>query len=456
MSQSYDLDANVQHLLATLEGPGKEEDAQPPEEEHVTIHVYPVAGGGILFSKVSLDQEEPTIVDSEEDPDTEIPLTEQPTTAAKEPPFFFSFLLILCFFVLFDLADSTLTALLTPTITVAITPKAHIISTTEALPIVSEGNTNGLQGRVLPEFTLTQSLRTQATGHGHQDARAAVGILTLYNGQALAQTIARGTRLTSVNGITVSLDQAVTIPPGNPPAYGQATMTAHALVPGSSGNMASGDIDTTIAIAVFVRNSQFRGGQDARDYPIVTQADIQKGTDTITPSLLQSARAALTSQLRAGEALAPPTCLPSASTDHRPGSEARTVQVTVSASCTAIAYEQEALQAQATAFLAHVAATQVGTGYRLAGSLQVTVKQATITQTAAVVSLSLLGTWVYTFSQEEQQQIKQRMRGRTKQDALQQLLSQPGIDKATIAGIGENEVLPDDITHIHLFLMVEE
>src|SRR5713226_3376882 len=171
MRKQYDFDASMHQVLAALQASGsEEEDAQTygEEEEPATIHVYPVAGGGILFSKVPLEQEEPTIIESQEAPDTEIPRTKHTITPGKEPFFFPLFLLILGFFVLFDMADSQITALLSPPITVTLTSKAHTISTTATLPIGADGN--GVQGRVLPELTLTQSTSTNATGHGHQDA----------------------------------------------------------------------------------------------------------------------------------------------------------------------------------------------------------------------------------------------------------------------------------------------
>src|SRR5713226_2235640 len=157
MRKQYDLGATIDQMLATLQEPGRAQDAQTPEEEQATIHVYPVAGGGLLFSPVPFDQEEATIIESQE-PDTEIPLTKQPTTPEKEPFFFPYFLLILCFFVLFDLADSMLTAVLAPIATITITPKTQSISTTATLPLVPDGN--GVPGRVLPVFTLTQSQST--------------------------------------------------------------------------------------------------------------------------------------------------------------------------------------------------------------------------------------------------------------------------------------------------------
>ncbi len=452
MSQQYDLDVHVQRLLATLQETGGEEETHTPlEEEQATIHVYPVAGGGILFTKVPLDQKEPTIIESQE-PDTEIPLTKHTTTPGKEPPFFLSFLLMLCFFLLFDVADTQITALLTPTITVTLTPKAQIITTIQAFPLVSEGSGNGVPGRVLPVFTLTQTQPTQATGHGHQSAKHATGTLTFYNGLFTAQFVSRGTLFTGRDGVQVTTSASVTIPAANPPQFAEVSVSASTTRAGSAGNIAAGDINTTIANGVLVKNSPFAGGQDARDFPLVTRDDIQRVQASLTPHLLQSEQAVLTSQLTASEALAPPTCTPTTTADHGPGSETTTVQVTVSASCTAVAYNQQAVQVQARQFLTRMAATQLGTGYTLTGAIHVTNTQATAAKNV-VFSFTCAGTWVYTFSPQEQQHLKTLIASKTKPQALQLLRSQQGIASVTIAGVPDNQSLPEDLTHIHVLLL---
>ncbi len=455
MRKQHDLDATMRQMLTTLQEPGRAEDTQFPAEEQATIHVYPVAGGGILFSQMPLDQEEPTIIESEE-PDTEIPLTKHMATPGKEPFFFPYFILILCFFLVFDLVDTQITALLTPIITVTLTPKVQTISTTATLPIGANGN--GVQGRVLPELALTQTQTTQATGHGHQDARAAAGILSFYNGSFSAQTVYAGTVFTGEDGVKVVTDQTGTIPPNTPPQDGQASIAAHALHAGQAGNIQALDMNGTVSSSLYVKNlAPFTGGQDTRGYTTVTRDDIERVVNRLTPHLLQSEQAALTAQLTEGEALVPPTCTPTESADHGPGSEATAVQVTVSESCIAVAYNQQAVQVKALQLLTSMAATQLGTAYHLTGSIQVTVKQATATKTPIVLSLSLLGTWVYTFSPQEQQHIKTLITGKTKHQALQLLLlSQQGIASVTIAGIRDNEQVPEDVTHIHLLIITEE
>src|SRR5205085_6874223 len=123
----------------------------------------------------------------------------------------------------------TLLALLTyPTVTIAIVPvtKQSALTTPLALPT-----------RTLAPVTLTRSLTAPATGRGHQDARPAAGVLTLYNGSFSAQTIAAGTVLTGSDGVKVVTDATVMLAPNTPPVDGKASVAAHALQAGSVGNI---------------------------------------------------------------------------------------------------------------------------------------------------------------------------------------------------------------------------
>src|SRR6266852_943617 len=58
--------------------------------------------------------------------------------------------------------------------------------------------------RTLAPVTLTRSLTIPTTGTGHQDARAATGILTFYNGNFSPQSIPIGTVFTGHDGVQVT------------------------------------------------------------------------------------------------------------------------------------------------------------------------------------------------------------------------------------------------------------
>src|SRR5215467_2579829 len=84
----------------------------------------------------------------------------------------------------------------------------------------------------------------------------------------------------------------------------------------------------------------------------------------------------LTGQLKSGEVLTAPTCTTTTTADHQAGQEAKEVKVTVSETCSAVAYNQETLQAKVTQLLTNQATTQLGSGYSMLDVPQVQVTQA--------------------------------------------------------------------------------
>ena len=70
-------------------------------------------------------------------------------------------------------------------------------------------------------------------------------------------------------------------------------------------------------------------------------------------------------------------CTPTVTADHRPGDEATQVKVTMSETCSAVAYNQDALQAKVADLLNRQAEKKLGSGYSLLESPQITVTGAT-------------------------------------------------------------------------------
>src|SRR5258708_26157208 len=238
MASPYDKD--IQHMLTALNAEGAgDETPLPDEETQATIHVYPVEGGGILFTKTPLeeDQQPHTIIDSD------VPLTPK----RRDPQYFLYFVLMLCVFLLLDIANSELIALMTPTVTVTIMPNGQSITLQSSTPL----------GKLVSPLTLRQSQTVPTTGHRHQDARQATGTLTFYNGQLNQVTVPAGTTLTASDGIQVITDQDAPIPPESQtitPTLGQATVLAHAVTPGSKGNIPTGDINQSCcAVSILVQ-----------------------------------------------------------------------------------------------------------------------------------------------------------------------------------------------------------
>src|ERR1051326_1866527 len=135
----------IHRILASLSGE-EDEDATPlPEEEDLdAIHVYPVEGGGILLTRTPLDEEEEAAA---------LVIESQPATVApRTPSSFVLFLLLLCLFLVGDLADTQLIALMTPTVTIAITPQVHPVSLHSTASL----------GKLLSPITVRESLTVPA------------------------------------------------------------------------------------------------------------------------------------------------------------------------------------------------------------------------------------------------------------------------------------------------------
>ena len=429
----------INRILASLHGE-EDEDAPPlPEEEDLdTIHIYPVEGGGLLLTRTPLDEEEAAAPVIESQP---------ATPAARSLPPFVLFLLLLCLFLVGDLADTQLIALMIPTVTIAITPEVHTVSLHSTASL----------GKLLSPITVSESLTVPATGHGHQDARAATGMLTFYNGLATVQQVPAGTIITGQHGTAVATEISVSVPPANPPSLGESSVASQATRTGSAGNIPAEDINTTFASGLYVKNlTAFSGGQDARDFLLVTRADRDRAAAALQTKVSASMSAALQGQLLPGQALHTLPCSPAISADHGIGEEAPTLTVSVSETCTAVAYDAQQLQDRATQLLTTQAARTLGTNYGLADNVQVSVSKAIASPTSPQVLLAFTGTgtFVYLLTEQAQQRLKTLLVGQPRLTALHWLIRQPGIGRASISGIPDNQPLPDDLSHLHLLIIV--
>jgi hypothetical protein len=78
-------------------------------------------------------------------------------------------------------------------------------------------------------------------------------------------------------------------------------------MPGPAGNITSHDIyGPCCHLNVFVANGTFRGGQDARTYPVATEQDISTVATSLKASLDQSVQTALQTQVHSDETLITP------------------------------------------------------------------------------------------------------------------------------------------------------
>jgi len=357
----------------------------------------------------------------------------------KQTPYWLliPFTIVLC---LVLVAGSLLLPVLTPSATITLIPVEKNVSLTTTIQV---------QGRQLAPLTLTQSASVAATGKKHQAATRAAGTITFYNGLLISQTISAGNVLVGNDGVQVTTDQAALIPAGNPPVYGHVTVSAHAVLAGSQGNIPSYDITTACcAASVVAKNTQsFTGGASARDLFVVTRTDINTAVTSLLILLSQSEDAALQAQLHEGEALITSSCNPKVSSDHKPGDEAKQVAVTVSVTCSGIAYVAQNVNVLATQLLTSDVTRKLGTHYAVVGGIRVTIVHATMRnpgQGQATLLVQGAGTWAYQITPDMQQHLLHLIAGMTKQQALATLLHLSGIQGAAITIKGNAATLPDD------------
>lgn len=297
-----------------------------------------------------------------------------------------------------------------------------------------------IQTRILAPVSITRTLTAPTTGKVHQEAKAAKGPLTFYNGLAVSQTVPAGSVFTGNDGVNIVTEVPVTIPAANAPSWGVATVSASAISAGSRGNIPLLDINTTVSSALFVKNlAAFTDGQDARDYKAVAKTDL----DTLTSNLQQQLTQAMPQAfgIAQGEALQTTHCTTHITADHGNGDEAQTVTVKASKTCSAIAYNHAELNRKATIVFNTM---RPGHQYELVGHMRTTVMNVS----PLIVRVS--GQWEYAISSDDEQFLAQQIQGDTPAEARAYLFRTVKVSRVSIT---PTQTLPD-YYHIKFLILI--
>jgi hypothetical protein len=351
-----------------------------------------------------------------------------------------------------------------PPATITITPANKTVQ--DNFVMQSTDGASNLDNRQINVHQLTSKPHTatdtvNATGHAQVPAKTATGILTFSNGSASQMTIAP-TPITSANGIQVIADQNVTIPAAdqNNGTLGTATVAAHAVTPGASGNIAAGSINGTCCVAgnaIFVKNTNaFTGGQNAQDYHFLQTSDITPVTNAHQAALKSDAQNDVKGQMKSGEQLLGNNINcddPKTTEDVTPGPNGvnvTTAHVTVSVSCNATVYDANALQTIAQKALQQDASKDPGAGYILAGSIVTQTQPQTSQNGPITFSVTAKGIWYYQWTDALKTALLNKIKGKSKAEAQTILNSYKGVGKATIDISNGGTTLPTDINQIKL------
>jgi hypothetical protein len=89
------------------------------------------------------------------------------------------------------------------------------------------------------------------------------------------------------SGVSIVTSQTARIPaatPTTPPTYGTVSVSAVSSVSGAAGNIPASDINQACCSpSILAQNLYaFSGGQDAKDVPVLSKADLSTGTQALT------------------------------------------------------------------------------------------------------------------------------------------------------------------------------
>jgi hypothetical protein len=170
-----------------------------------------------------LPPEEEAVVEQEAADQEE---SEMPMRHRSRKRFIFLVPLFILLFLAAGIASYVYLLPLAATATVIITPKTQTLHLTTTLAITRHPKGNQVQGRELKPISVTVTQTVHATGHGHQDAIRATGVMTFYNADSSPFTVAAGVSFTLSTGITIVTTQSVTIQAAVPPQFGTAIAPA--------------------------------------------------------------------------------------------------------------------------------------------------------------------------------------------------------------------------------------
>jgi hypothetical protein len=338
---------------------------------------------------------------------------------------------------------------LTASATITITPKARSLHSDATFTIAASPKAGQVQGRPLVASSFSNSKSVPATGHAHDDATSAAGILTFYNADSQSYTIPVGTSF-MVQGVTVVTDTTVTVQAAVPPSFGTGITQAHVIQVGTVGNIAAHAINTRCCGSQFVtatNTSAFSGGQDARSYSFIQTGDIHNAATDLLASLTPKTTVALQKQVHAGEQLVTPLCSPRTQGSAEPGAEGVNVTVSVTQTCSSVAYQTSSLNLVATSTLAHSLNLA---NYEQVGTVQVTVNGSTYQNHTATLKGSVSGVWVYRFTKQELTRLTHHIAGESTQKARETIERVNGVAQVSIhlQRLDFNDLLPTDPQHI--------
>jgi hypothetical protein len=344
------------------------------------------------------------------------------------------------------------------TATVTITPQHQDVQNNfliTALTTTPNASKRQVAARELTASSGTQTATANATGS--IPAKRATGSLVFFNNTGGGLTIAGGgqTVLTGADGVQITFNESVFVP-----ATGSSTTIndAYAVNAGARGNIPALDITGFCCVpgnAISVKNiAAFHGGQDALQNNVIEKSDIDGATQPLVNKLTSNEQAALQQQVKSNEHVVDGSlqCPATTSANHNEGDIAKSVTVSASVTCHEEVFDLAAAEQIANTLLPTNLPSHVNLlGYQRIGPIITNLVSDSVVSAQGQVSvqISAIGRWVYQFSSQTQQQIKQALTRQSKANAQRILAQYTGVSTATIQ-LSSGSTMPTNVSDITL------
>jgi VCBS repeat-containing protein len=297
----------------------------------------------------------------------------------------------------------------------------------------------------------TQSITVPATNVVLIPGRSATGTLTFHNTQnpcVITRTIPAGTIFTDSHGISVMTDQNSILG-----ASCIATVPAHVVRIGSTGNIGAHDIKQTYHTTIVVDNpAAFVGGQFDQSYTTVQQSDIDHAARSLEVRVKQETLNVLHMKVQTNELfVSPPICKSKVTSDHQVNDAVTQLTVTLSETCAAELYNSQQILARSEQLLNERAQALFGPNYTLTGDIKTEITHvATDIKHGTLITVVASGLWTYQFSSTHADQLARLITGKEKQDAQSILTDQKGVQSVSVTISNNENTMPNDANSINI------
>ncbi|MGZ3643329.1 MAG: protein kinase domain-containing protein [Ktedonobacteraceae bacterium] len=348
-----------------------------------------------------------------------------------------------------------------PYASITVFAQSKMVQDTYLLTASPQINKPNITTRMIPDRSVssisTASRTVASSGIKSIPGVPASGIVLFENSGLTAYSVPANMIFTTDAGVEVKLTQSIVVPPRKAEQDGTISVSAVAVFPGETGNIAANTLNTTCCNnQLTISNPQpFSGGVDPHVAHVVSQADIDGVKNAMLAQLQRQALAQLQKQFGANEVEAgQPTYITRVVSDNAPGTQVDEVNIQVRVSATAFVYNQTMARLVAAQLLHYQVYVQLGDQFQLKDVL--TIGNPEVIQQGQMgtiyLSIAVHGIWIHTFSSQQIRQWQQSIKGSTPMLAKTYLDTQSGVDSVQIRLPFGADHLPTSVDQIRIIL----